>query len=359
LTVVCRQFLRELFATLCLTTVVLLLAAVGGRFLGYMQDAALGKYGAHAVVSMIALRLPEFLQLTLPLAFFLACVLSVSRAHADHESTVLGASGTSPFRYYAWAGGSAVVVGTLVAGLSLCLTPAANARFVEVVAAERLRQAFAALPPGEFHAERGGRTVTYADAVLPDAQMLRGVFIAQRGADGRDVVVRAERGVQVISDRTESRYLRLEAGRRYEGAAGDGALRVVEFGVLMQRMDAGERRAVPRAQEATPTRALDPGTAADAAELHWRLALPIVCVVGALLAVGLARVAPREGRFARLPAALVLFFFYYVLLLLNQSAIGEAEAPAPLGLWVVHAIFALVAFALAVRLRRPLQRRVR
>ncbi len=46
-------------------------------------------------------------------------------------------------------------------------------------------------------------------------------------------------------------------------------------------------------------------------KLHWRLTLPIMCLVLALIAVPLARLRPRQGRYARVWLAVLIFFFYY------------------------------------------------
>jgi lipopolysaccharide export system permease protein len=353
-TVVCRQALRELAWTFLVTSVVLLLVGVAGRFLGYLQDAALGRYTADAVLAMIALRVPEYCALTLPLSLYLSCVFVVSRAHADHETTVLWAAGASPLRYYGWFAAAAVLVGTVVAAMSMVLSPAAAVRFETLVAAERMRQAFAAMTPNEFHRERGAHAVTYAEDVAPDSHTLLRVFIATRDDAGRDVVVVADRGTQVVSPSSDSRFLRLESGRRYEGTAGSGSVRVVEFRTLSQRLETGGGRVSPQGEAATPTQVLDPSTPGAAAELHWRIALPIMCVLGVFVAVGIARVAPGEGRFARLPRALVVFFLYYVALLANRSALAAADLPPAFGFWSVHAAFAVAGWLLARRFARPL-----
>jgi len=44
---------------------------------------------------------------------------------------------------------------------------------------------------------------------------------------------------------------------------------------------------------------LDSRDASERAELHSRIAMPLMCAVLALLAVPLARLKPRQGRYAR------------------------------------------------------------
>ena len=60
------------------------------------------------------------------------------------------------------------------------------------------------------------------------------------------------------------------------------------------------------------------------------------------LAIPLARVEPREGRFARIAPALVLCFLYLVLLSAAKSRIETGDlAPLP-GLFWVHASYLLL-----------------
>ena len=107
------------------TALVLLVIALGGRFMGYLQDAAVGKHSADALLRIIALRVPGFLQLTLPFSFYIALVLTAARLYADQEMTVLVTSGSSPSQVLSWIGVSAVVVASVVVYLSVGVTPRA------------------------------------------------------------------------------------------------------------------------------------------------------------------------------------------------------------------------------------------
>ena len=56
-----RYLNREIIATSVVVLIILLVVAVGGRFVGYLQQAALGKYSADALWLLVGLRMPEFL----------------------------------------------------------------------------------------------------------------------------------------------------------------------------------------------------------------------------------------------------------------------------------------------------------
>ena len=91
--VAARYVNREMFAVFCVTLLLLLLVAVGGRFIGYLQEAALGKFTGSAVLTIITLRLPEFIQLVAPFALYVAVLLTFGRLYAEQEMVVLQSAG--------------------------------------------------------------------------------------------------------------------------------------------------------------------------------------------------------------------------------------------------------------------------
>jgi lipopolysaccharide export system permease protein len=93
----------------------------------------------------------------------------------------------------------------------------------------------------------------------------------------------------------------------------------------------------------------------ETAELHWRFGLPLACIVGSLLALGVARVKPRQGRFAKAVPGMLLMLVYFLLLLVNRNALAEGNVPSNLGLWMVHGAFAAVAVVLLQRVARPVK----
>jgi lipopolysaccharide export system permease protein len=96
------------------------------------------------------------------------------------------------------------------------------------------------------------------------------------------------------------------------------------------------------------------------AELQWRLGLPVMTVVLTILAVPLGRLRPREGRYARVWIAVMVFALYANLALAGRTWIERGQVAPALGLWWVHGLFLLVSLiALGMpTLRRLLRRRL-
>ncbi len=347
-----RYVSRELLAVFFVTALVLLAIALGGRFMGYLQDAAVGKHSADALLTIIGLRVPEFLQLTLPFSFYIALVLTAARLYADQEMTVLVTSGSSPSQVLAWIGVSAIVVATGVVYLSVQVTPHALGVLERFLSAERVEREFETMTPGVFHSFNDGARVTYSESTSPDKRELSRVFIAAQ-VQGHSITIWAQRGSQYIDAITGSRFMRLGAGRRYEGEIGQTPYRVVKFETLSQRIEQRDPALADIEIDAQPTSLLARDDPRSSAERHWRYALPLMTLVAVPIGFALARVRPREGRFARIVPAVLAFLAYYFVLLVNRNALAVGHISNAIGMWPTHAVFAAVGVVLLQRLNQP------
>jgi lipopolysaccharide export system permease protein len=74
--------------------------------------------------------------------------------------------------------------------------------------------------------------------------------------------------------------------------------------------------------------------------------LPILVFIVTLMAVPLARVNPRQGRFLKLLPAILLYMAYLTILIAARGALEKGKIPMGLGLWWVHALFLSIGLAL-------------
>ncbi|MCZ6711969.1 MAG: LPS export ABC transporter permease LptF [Gammaproteobacteria bacterium] len=352
--VAARYLNRELFWVFVVVVVVLLTVALGGRFIGYLQDAALGKYAAESLLTIMWMRLPDFLQQLLPFAYYISLLLTIGRVHAEQEMAVLQGAGIGPGRLLIWLAPGSIALTILVAFLSLSQTPANNALLEEFFDEQRANQEFDATSPGVFRTYQRGSRVTYAESVSEDRRILDHVFMSERRADNANITVWADTGTQYVDAETGSRFLLLKDGVRYEGRIGERDYRVTQFATMGQRLAVVEPAARGVEVDSVPTATLMRNSGAEySAELHWRYALPVLTLVGTFLAVGLARVKPRQGRFAQVVPGVLIFVAYYLLLVMIQNAMRAGSWPLGVGLWPIHALFGLVGSVLIYAVARP------
>jgi lipopolysaccharide export system permease protein len=211
---------------------------------------------------------------------------------------------------------------------------------------------------GRFKATKDGTAVYYAERVDQRTLSLDNVFVERleripgpEGEPARERVslITARSGRQQTDPETGERRLVLLDGRRYVGTPGDPEFSVVHFkehGIVIDVADPDYASKDPRQM---PTHELiEAGDFKSIAELHWRLGVPISTLIFALLALPLSRSNPREGRYGRLIAAILVWVIYSNLLGATRQAIDKGDLAADVGLWPVHAVFVLVVLALLV-----------
>ena len=270
------------------------------------------------------------------------------------EMAVLQCGGSSPERLLRWIAAPLAVMVGVTAWLSLQVTPASNAALASLLTEQRARTGFEAVSPGLFNVFDRDSRVVYAESVSRDRGTLTDVFISDYRAGQPVATVWAREGRQYLDERTGSRFLVLTDGRRYLGSSGAKNYRITRFETLSQRIE--EDRRPPRRidEDAVSTAALwEQGGAAAMAELHWRVGLPVFCLVSTLMAMGMARAGPRQGRFARVVPAVLALLAYYFLLLANQAALTAGALPTPVGLWPAHGLFYVAGAVLFARAGKP------
>ena len=77
---------------------IVLVISMGWRFSGYLENAAAGLMSREVLFAVMAYRLPGFLELIIPVSFFLSIMLVHGRMHVDSEMIVLESCGMSTGR---------------------------------------------------------------------------------------------------------------------------------------------------------------------------------------------------------------------------------------------------------------------
>ncbi|MFA5494176.1 MAG: LPS export ABC transporter permease LptF [Porticoccaceae bacterium] len=347
--IIFRYFARNVLTNTFAVCAVLMLVIVSSRFVKYLADAAAGKLDPSVLFAIIGYRLPGFLELVLPLAFFLSILLAYGQLYVDSEMTVLQSCGIGESTFVRYTLVIALLIATIVAWLSLLMGPAGLAKAEELVNAQKQRGEIESLAAGRFYSLRAGKGVTYAESITTDG-MMHDVFLAQgnEGADGKGmVVVIADQGFSRQSEQTGERYLVLEDGLRVQGMPGRADFQLTRFEEYGQRLDSVKPWELRAESEAMSTSDLmlsdDPG---HRATVQWRFSLPLLVIVVALLAVPLSRTSPRQGKFVKILPAILLYVLYLLSLNGARGALEEGDIPPWVGMLWIHGIFLAIALAL-------------
>jgi lipopolysaccharide export system permease protein len=323
---------------------------------GVLERAAANQYPQSVVLELIGLGALQYLSILLPVGLLLGVVLALGRMYHDSEMAATLACGAGPGYIYRPVGLLAVLVAAILAALTLKVAPYATGQVLNLRSEALHAGQLAPIAPGKFRIFSSGTAVVYARSVAPDGTL--GKVFLERSHGPLVEVVLAERARHTVTADGLTHILTLYDGERFEGVPGSAQFRLLRFAEHVVPVQVPANSDVVRDLEARPTESLlssrDPG---EHAELHWRITMPIMCLVLALLAVPLAKLRPRQGRYARVWIAVLIFFLYYNLVSVGKTWIARGTVPEWLGLWWTHAVVA--ALALSVILGPQLRTRLR
>lgn len=328
-------------------TALLLVIVVSGRFVKYLAQAAAGDLAPDVLLSIIAFRIPSFLELILPLALFISILLAYGRLYVDSEMTVMSACGISTRRLVWYTLAPAVLIAVVVAACSFYFSPQGIGQVQRIFSDASSSQGLQSLVADRFRVDRDSGRVTYVESVTEEGEM-GGVFAADLvQAPGEQLaVVVAEQGRIEVDAVSGDRFLRLEHGRRYLGSPGAADYQITDFEVLGQRLERQQERTYQKL-DAWPTMALwHVDTPSAQATLQWRISLVLLVPIVAMIALALSRTDHRRGRYLKMFPGFLLYMLYLVSLGGARDALAQGRLSLNVGLWWVHGLFLLLAAGL-------------
>ena len=324
------EFALAIFATL----IVLLIVTVGGAFTDVLQDIARGRVPAGLMLAQLGLVLLKWLPLILPLALMLGLMMAVGRLCRDSEMPVIASIGVGPRRMLKPL---LLVVGPLVgvvAACSLWLGPWADRVSKQMINDANRSLVMAGLEPGAFTGIPGNRGVIYVSNMSKDGSGLEKVFMFRPGEDGRMDVITANDGKLTV-DEAGHRYLTLTNGFQIEGqSTGPKDFRLLRYARNEILLPANDERYDPDAPEMKPTLELARDSSREArAQLHYRIAPPLLALAFALMAVPLARSTPRQARYGKILVGFLAYLIGQNLMTAGRGWLEDGKIATGLGLW--------------------------
>jgi lipopolysaccharide export system permease protein len=344
-----REILKSSGATLLILYVILVSNALGRL----LADIADGDLPAQALWPVMLSHSTNILTLLLPATIFLGIVFAFGRMYKDHEIVVLNACGVGYREFYLPVAIVVLPVLAFSVYASLWFNPAMQRHAQAIVDREENRHEFQQIKPGQFNQGLADGLVFFMESISEDKLELRDIIIGQSGPH-KKVLETARRGRQRIDEGTGDLFLVVGPWERYEGEPGAVAHKIVSFdahGILLQKQNAsGDSRR--RREQMTPAELWSSSELRNQVELHWRIATPVILAVLALLAVPLAYVAPRQGRFGKVGYALLVYIAYLNLMAITRAQLEASQFPLMLNFWWIHAVFVVLTLALLYRRNR-------
>ena len=391
-----RYMTQQVASTTALVLGFLVVMMLGGRLIRYFGIAAEGNLDISLLFTIIGYNLPYFLELILPLAFFIALMLVFGRLYVDQEMAVINASGMSRGKLARLMTPLILALFVGEAALSVVGKPWGVRSSEAVWQQQALASAFDLIRPNQFISS--GNYHLYVGSLSDDKKQLQDVILiqsepnkkgtandAESGTEvndridpetaeqldipklpdamignsdiSKDTITLAKRAEQVDTGDSGVTQLDLFQGRRYE--VGAGSLKYNQVSFDRYRITLKESSTDTVTEDNIETQAIGPlwqaatggtqsssGNALRAAqgELGYRFALPWLMIIAPMLAVPLAQVRPRQGRWLRLFPSILLFVSCALGIISLKNAVGKGSISVWAYAWFVLGFMALALY---------------
>lgn len=359
-----RYMTQQVAANTAIVLLFLMALMLGGRLIRYFGIAAEGRLDVGLLFAIIGYNIPTFLELILPLSFFIALMLVLGRMYVDHEMSVLFASGISRGRLTRLM--IPLITGLFVfqMGISLWAKPWGLSNSEQIWQTQSLGSLLDLVRPKTFISS--GNYHLYVDEFDKEKRELKNLYVVQQQTDKsgkiakNDVIITATRAYQVPSKDTDSSMqLDLFQGRRYELGTNNAKYNQASFEKYRITLEkpASEKITETNVETQTTAKLLANTQKPEVkAELGYRLTMPWLIIIAAMLATPLAQVRPRQGRWLRLLPSVLIFASCAISIISLRTAIGKESISEYAYIWL---LLGFIAFALLLNWQSRVVHRVR
>ncbi|MGY2487523.1 LPS export ABC transporter permease LptF [Cupriavidus sp. CP313] len=338
---------RELAYTAGAVFLVMLTFMLTSLVIRILGLAANGKASPNDVLMLIGLATIGYLSILLSATLFISTLIVLTRWYKDSEMVVWFSAGISlrdlvkPVLQFA----APFVVLALLLGMFAW--PWANQQSALFRDRFEQRGVMSMIAAGRFIEPAKANYVLFIEGMDADMKYARNVFVANSEADKIGVALAHQGKFETTPN--GDRLVVMENGRRYSGTPGQIDYRIVEFERYAVKVD----NKPPESEASLPPKSRDTielirnPTRENLGELVWRISLPILAFNFVMIAIPLAYVNPRLGRYTPLVFAVLIYLTYSNLVNLSQSWVRSGAIPFWLAWWPIHlAVFlgALVLF---------------
>ena len=330
---------KEVVKTALGILLVLILIFTLQRFVYYLGDAAAGQLSTALIGQLLLLQIPKIFALLLPLSLFLGAMIALGRMYADQEITVMRACGVGQNSIAKSLFRPATIFMLFSLLLALWITPWAGEQQYLLLDKQAAEKQITLLIPGRFQQSSDGRSIIYVQNQRGEGE-LDNIFMARKDARETNkvrVIVAASGQITVGDD--DDKYISLVDGKRYSGEPGRADFEIASFDQYISRFQKSNHEKKSRKLVAvTTSELLSRADPAAQAEFQWRISIGISTMILLMLAVPLARVKPRQGKFAKIGPGLLIYIGYLLLMILSKNWLVNERIPNYIGLWWVHLV---------------------
>ena len=362
-----RETLRMVFLSLLVFTFILMIDPIMT-----VAEALISKgIDGWTIAQLMLTLVPQALGVTIPMAVLIGLLMGLGRLSGDRETVALQACGISIYRMLrpvAVLGAAAMAVTIYIL---IVAVPDANQAYREIVFRTLASRAEDEVKPQVFYEGFSG-VVLYARDVDIQGTGWSDVFLSDNQDPENPLVYIAKKGRVIIDRTSEVVDIVLTSGSWHRVDPEDPATYDVQgFEENIIHLDPAtvfptggpgrglREMTIPELQALAATKqeqGLSPHN--EIIEIHTKFALPVACLVFAVIGLALGVTSRKDGKLAAFSLGIGVIFAYYIIMY-GARAMAKGELVSPhLAMWLANIILAGSGVALLVWGARSVERRV-
>ena len=328
----------EVFRSSIGVLLIFFLLVVGSRIVGYFEQAAEGNIDPGIILSVIALRFPDFITLLIPLSFFLGLLITIGRLNSEGEIHGYFSAGLSKFNLIKFLLPQAFIYFFITLVLSLYIAPYTKNLSKDLLVIDSFEEQIDAIQSDEIVSLDDGGFLYVQTA---NEGLIKGVKLFQVDEDNSFIVISDE---LLTTEKDKTIELNLKNGSFYGGLFSESSKIISNFNNFNFEID----KNMSQSNDLSLTKLFDYSSASDQATFQWNISIPITILILLLYGIYISSSKPREGKFSFMLPGMLIYVSYLSLLILGREFISDNPGSI-FNLWFIHGLFILFLFLYAYR----------
>ena len=186
-----RYLVKDIFSHTLSVSLIFLFITFSSRSIQYLEEVVKGNLDSEAVIWLILLRIPEFLEIIIPFSFFIAILLVIGRLYSEGEYVIFQQNGLSTLNISKILVSIGLLLGLILLSINYLLSPLANKQLLEIKAEKNLYQKINLIRPGYFTKVQED-TLFYVND--KDNKNMSNLFIHISTKETEETIIFAEKG---------------------------------------------------------------------------------------------------------------------------------------------------------------------
>ena len=319
----------QIFKSFVAILIVLTALIFSSRLVGYFEQAIDGTLNPDIIFTVMLLRLPDFLGLLIPFAFFLSLLLVVSELYNSNGIYAYFSAGVSRVKLIKHITPFFMVTLIACSLISIFLAPYGKALSKSLIAEQSYEDKLSMLQPQKL--VNLDETGSYLFFESYDGNRMTDVtFFVQD--DASLAIIKAE--LLVISNQNENMILNFQNGYIYPNLNSSNKINA-SFKKLTHSVEILKASG----NSLSLSKLLDYKNQSNFIQNQWNASVPLMLIALMLLGFVFGKESPRSGREGSLVTGVLIYIFYLSVLVGFRESYSDNLDVFYYFLWPVHLIF--------------------